>query len=212
MKMISLEKPPLNELVHFGVRGMKWGVRKGNEAAYRKKLSNIQSDKNMHKSDLKRFKYRSRSLGGRIADNAVKATGQMIVKDLLTGKFGHYQYMSKQEIVKRVTNIATKTAISMATRDALAKSASKNYQASGKKITGTRTHKITKEDTIESGIKLAMIVLPIAKKIGTIKIGKALRERQRGEAAFNNWGQNILSEKVNNVIWTDGNMAVIDKR
>ena len=28
MKMISLEKPPLNELAHFGVRGMKWGIRK----------------------------------------------------------------------------------------------------------------------------------------------------------------------------------------
>jgi len=34
--MISLEKPPLNELIHFGVLGMKWGVRKDNKKSNRR--------------------------------------------------------------------------------------------------------------------------------------------------------------------------------
>ena len=36
--MISVEKPPLNELAHFGVMGMKWGVRKNQPSTRQLKL------------------------------------------------------------------------------------------------------------------------------------------------------------------------------
>lgn len=37
--MISLDKPPLNELTHYGVLGMKWGVRKDRLSSSVKKIS-----------------------------------------------------------------------------------------------------------------------------------------------------------------------------
>lgn len=53
--IVGQEKPPLDELVHFGIKGMHWGVRKGNtlskseraeaSANYQAKLQRIQETK-----------------------------------------------------------------------------------------------------------------------------------------------------------------------
>lgn len=36
--MVPIEKPPLDELTHHGVKGMKWGVRKGDITKVRKNI------------------------------------------------------------------------------------------------------------------------------------------------------------------------------
>ena len=51
--MISLEKPPLNELKHYGVLGMRWGRRKRTESETSKKLkTNIKNANDNYKKEL----------------------------------------------------------------------------------------------------------------------------------------------------------------
>ena len=57
MEIVGSEKPSLEDLVHFGVKGMKWGVRKQNpglvgRTARRIATSKTQSQINLHNKAL----------------------------------------------------------------------------------------------------------------------------------------------------------------
>ena len=188
-------------ITHIGVLGMHWGRHKQKEAAYRDKLTAIGKNKSLKgTSDAKRFNYRNQNVAARVVNTAVGAAAQMFIGDILTDKVSGYAYMSKSELRARLTKIAQTTAYMLVTKDVLAKSASKRYMDSGRRVDGIKKRLLTKEDAIETGIKTAVAILPIAKWMLMRKVGSVRRDRAQNEARFKKWGANILTEKVSNFV------------
>ena len=232
-----------NELYHHGIKGQKWGVRrfqrkdgtrtsagkkryflnkiesvKNNEKAYRNKLSAISKRKYIDSSDAKRFKYRNQSIVARVGKTAAAGVASMLIGDIMNGNINTYKAMNKEQLKKELTKkaiaLTAQTVANVSINDALAKSASKRYTDDGRLKNGSKKHLITKEDAIEIGINSAVRAVPYVGAIMGMKVSKARADRIKNEAAFNRWGQNILQERVDNVIWQsdDLNYAIIDNR
>lgn len=223
-----------NELIHFGVKGMKWGVRRyqkkdgsltsagkkrrNEESQYREKLSKALKNKNIRDSDKKLFEYRNQSLAKRTAKTAARQMAGMLIGDMLNGNISRYAKMDKavltSVLAKKAMSIAGTTAATVAVNDALAKSASKKYTNDGKATKGRSRKIITKEEFIQTGVSLAVSMAPAITTIAGMKLADVRRNRAKNEEIFNRWGQNILSEKTSNVIWQsdDFNTVVEDNR
>ena len=201
-------------LAHYGVLGMKWGTRRQESLAYRQKAARVANNQYAQPSDRKRAQYASQSAAARITKTATTQVIHTVVRDVLTGQIHQYSSMSKAQIAKKVAGIAANTAANVAVKDALAKSATKNYTDKGKTVRGTNrsTKLITKEDAIGIGINVGIKAAYVGAAVGGMKLSQAKYQRQQNEAVFNAWGKNILPQSVNNVIWSDDDMAIIDNR
>lgn len=194
-------------LEHYGVPGMKWGHRKRQEEiAYRKKLTNILDAKTANKEDTKRFKYRNQPVAKRIVKTAASEAAQMVVRDALNAHLrGQKMGYNKIVVGKKAGSIVARTATTVALNDALAKSASKRYTDDGGRVPGTKDHFISKETAIVQSIKIARIANPYAKRAIGMKAASMRANRQANEDRFNRWGENVLAQKVSNVITLDPN-------
>lgn len=178
------------------------------EKAYRDKLKkavkryDTPAANSRSQSDIKRMKYRSQPLAVRVGKTAATTLAGKVFCDMMTGKISEYKNMSRGQIAKELIKIAGKTAINVAINDALAKSASKNYDENGKIKKGVNTKTlITKEDIIQLGITNAVMAAPVAKWALQTKAYQVRQEREKNEARFKSWGSRILTEKVGNIIW-----------
>ena len=203
-----------NVIRHHGVLGMKWGVRKDREATYRKKLTAISKNENIHKSDRKRIEYRNNSLAVRVGGSAASGVSQMLIKDIFSGNISQYHNMSKAQIAKKLTQVATHTIANVAINDALAKSASERYSDTGHQIKGNKDSIITKEDAIVMGVQTAVKATRVANVVLQMKMAQAYINKAKNEEIFNRWGTNILTDTVDNVVWQseDFKTAIIDNR
>ena len=199
-------------LAHYGVLGMKWGVHKEQQAVYRQKAAQVARNKRAPTSDIRRAKYASQPPAAKIAKTAAAITARMVVRDVFTGDIRRYGSMSKSEMAKRATSIAVRTTATVAIKDSLAKSAMKNYTDKGQIAPGKKRLSVTKEDLVEKGIKVGILATMVGAKVGTMKYAQAAAQRSANEARFNAWGQNILPQTVDNVIWSNDDMAIIDNR
>lgn len=203
-------------LVHYGVLGMQWGKHRVAAKASREKASKVAANRYAAISDLKRAKYLSLPVSARIVKTAASAVTVKMIKDMLTGDLYKYSRMNKTQLKKALTkkaaSIVISTTANVAFTTALAKSAMKNYTDDGKVVRGNkRSNKIiTKEDLIESGVKVGVHASAIGAYMGTRKLSQVASERRQNEDRFNAWGKNILPQSVDNVIWTDGDMSIID--
>lgn len=215
----------MSELQHFGVKGMRWGVRKSPEQEarsaarkkarddYREKVAKVAANKYAQGSDRKRAEYASQPAAARIAKTAATIMAQTLIKDALTGNLGRYKNMSKAQIAKKMAGIAATTAANVVVDDALAKSAMKNYTDKGTTVRGSKrsTKLVTKEDAIAIGINAGVSAARVGALVGGMKLSSVMKDRAANEARFNAWGQNVLPQKASEVLWTDGDMSVLDK-
>lgn len=210
------DKPDLDELVHYGVPGMKWGKRKArsiidNQKAFRKKAEAISKNKNAVGTDQERMKFAAQSTSKKVKTMAASTTLQFVLRDVMTGKFNPSdpKYLSKT-----AKSVALYTGVNLAKKETLARSAAKRYDSNGKRKPNTKNQWITKEDKMEIGMDLAIKFGPVAKALMGAKAYNTAANRQANEQRFNAWGSNILSEKVNNVVWQspDLSTSVIDNR
>ena len=203
------------ELLHFGVKGMRWGKRKSLDIRtantnFKKKADAISKNMNADSSDRDRMNYAKKSFIAKATKTATTAAIQTVVMDLITGK----DLRSPDYLRKTALRVASGTAKTMATKEALARSAAKRYDDNGKKKKGVKSGLLTKEDKIELGLQAAMQAAPLIKGVLATKAYNTASTRAANERRFNSWGANILQERVSNVIWQspDLSTAVIDNR
>lgn len=214
---------------------MKWGVRRTpeelghriskrinqhqkKEVEFRKKLTKISKNRSISGSeDERRFTYRNQKLPKRVAKTASAVASHMLVADMVSGNIHNYSKMNKTELHKAMRKNASifagATIANVAIKDYTAKSASKRYTDQGKKI--KRASKLfDKEDIIEIGVHWAVNMAATLGVAMKIQYQRAQADRFKNEAMFKRWGENILSERVDDVIWQSDDLsyAVIDKR
>lgn len=222
-----------NYLIHYGVLGMKWGVRraqekisgfvskkKSDEKQLRQKLTAITKRRTgvqSISSDMDRFRYRNQSLTQRASKVAAAGIASMLIGEVISGKISTYSQMDTKQLTtaltKKAVKLAANTAVNVAINDALASSAAKRYTSEGKKVKRGSDPFMTKEDLIASGVKTAAQGVAVASIVMKMNMQQANAKRAQNEAVFNRWGQNILSEKVSNVVWQSPDLtyAVVDK-
>lgn len=208
-----------NELHHYGVKGMKWGVRrakdtvsnyrakrKAEEEAYRKKLSNISKNRYNNADAVARARYRNQSLKGRVGGEALRVATAAVLKEVMLGNTKRYQNMSKEQLALHLTSIAAgavaRTATNVVVKDALAKSASKRYNDDGKFKKGAKRQGLyTKERKIESLVSFGVTLAPIVGVGGAAWMRQAQAERAANEARVRQWGGRILNESADNFVY-----------
>ena len=227
-------------LTHWGIKGMKWGVRRyqnkdgsltsagkkrysvGDYIQSKKeqrkkevtKIRNIQKKQgqNLDYGDLKRLKYYKDPYVKRLGKAITAATVQTVLADIMTDKAKYYRYANKKDITKRLTSILGSSISSVAINDYLAKSTLKRYSDSGRKT--KKTGFITKEDIIEVGVSSAAYAAPALSLLAQMKMSQVANKNRQNRERFEKWGGNILSQKVDNVVWQSDDLktAVIDNR
>lgn len=193
----------MEELKHYGVLGMKWGVRKEREQAIREKASKILS---RHKSsggihlgtDKQRIEYMSKPLSTRIGKTLKAVTAQLVVGEILSGNFAKYGNLSKTDVAKKLTKVAATVVANVALNDTLAKSAMKRYSDEGKRIGKSKI--ITREDIIQTSVGVGLSALPVAKMMLGMKAFQLNKERVANESKVNQWGGRLLEAPIGDII------------
>jgi hypothetical protein len=214
----------MSDLIHYGKKGMRWGVIKAryaaNEKARNDKINKaIRSGGARQTSDAYRFRYLKDPAHIRLGKTGVNVVRNVVVREVITGLLTGKSRIptTKAEAAKFALEIGKKTATQFVINDTLAKSALSRYTKGGKRIKGKwdgRKSGVTREDMAQVGIMTTMAVAPFAGRMLGLKLSEIGKRGRDNRERVEKWGVNILPAKVEdlNVAWTspDGSVQVID--
>lgn len=218
-------------LSHYGVIGMKWGVRKDRavgslkskvataqeKRAFEKKRATAVSKRDAWKSnseDIKYAKYLKQPVGARVAKSiAYKTVGDVFLGSLL-GTGADYSKFTAKDWGTTLAKNAPSALAETAFNTALAKSAMKNYDVNGRTITKGRNDKIfTKEEVIKQTVTTAATAAKLGLALGSVKLNSVAKNARQNRETFEKWGGNILPEKISNLnVWNDGEDYAVYER
>ena len=209
-------------ITHFGVLGMRWGVRKDRYAQNREKAKNIINqnlkERDVNIFDVKAAKWMSKSVPNKISGeffkNAMNVTATALVAK------GPDAFKDPKEVSKLIASIAKKTATTSVLKEITSTSALKRYEQSGAKDKSKRQYKkvlLTPEQAIVTGINVARAAAPIISFYGGIKVHELVYNKRQEQAAVDarmrKWGANLLDKKTSefHTIYDDGYMSVLER-
>lgn len=213
MQAVYIDNDNSYELYHYGVKGMKWGIRKSyttakkgyntakeSDKAYRKKLSNIADNKQASAADRKYAANASKPASVRVlksASNVAIGVGfRLALKGLVDPN-------SKVDYNKLAKEVAKEVAKDYAFNEAMARSVASKYNDDGIKKNGKGPSVITREQAILTGVKVAKRAYPVASAAAGKKYFQAKAKRAENERRFNQWGGNILEAKFDPIVGID---------
>lgn len=213
MQTVYIDNDNSYELYHYGVKGMKWGIRKSyttakkgyntakeSDKAYRKKLSNIADNEQASAADRKYAANASKPASVRVlksASNVAIGVGfRLALKGLVDPN-------SKVDYNKLAKEVAKEVAKDYAFNEAMARSVASKYNDDGIKKNGKGPSVITREQAILTGVKVAKRAYPVASAAAGKKYFQAKAKRAENERRFNQWGGNILEAKFDPIVGID---------
>ena len=210
----------MNELNHWGILGMKWGVRrsqaeldriagrKSAEAEYKRKLHKISQNRKASPGDREKARFRAKSTTGKVLSASTLQIAQVVLNDLFSGQ-ANYTTMSKAQVAKRIARIAAKSSIDAAARSKAGDMVAERYDDEGKLLPQYKQGSDTvSAQAVIVGTRIAMAVAPFGASMGVKKLADVARQRQANQAIFEKWGQNVLpqnaSKPFHNLEFIDG--------
>lgn len=193
-------------ILHYGVKGMKWGVRKDRGTATRAKARNILDQQKYYgnKKDLKDAAWMSQKLSEKAVNAIATASVPVMVNRLL---FGNRRTLSQD-----LTAIAFGAAGRYAKNEISGKGTLKNYQDSGKR---DRTRSITGHRLLGTLVGIGISSAPLFASMAKKPLYEAMQKRAENQARVDKWGQNLLPEPGNtakmHTIWDDGYMSILER-
>lgn len=199
-------------LEHFGILGMKWGRRKAKRQVYKNKLNKISENKNHITTGNERsaISYAKGSVGKKAARSIATSVVHTIMSDFMTGRI-NYGSMNKAQIASKLVSVAGLAGVHAVSKNAEAKLYSKKYNEQGNRKQNVNKY-LSRYDVAAVSVGVAGNMAPVIHSIAHMKLRDATLNRMSNQDKFRKWGGNILSEKAGrSTIWTDGNMAILDR-
>ena len=209
-------------ITHFGVRGMRWGVRKERYEQNREKAKNIlktqSRNKEMNVHDLASAEWMSKSIPDKISGVFFRNAVSIVANKMLIQ--GSESLKDPKEIAKLALIIAKKTATSTLLNEVSSTSSLRRYDKSGAKDISRKQYKkrsLTPEIAVSRGIKLGMAVAPFVKTFGGVTVhtlAEYKRQRQAAvDARMKSWGPNLLDKKTSefHTIYDDSYISVLER-